>query len=62
MMNVEYHYDDSVDAKVPCCPRFPSSHHLSADKERSYYCYECGEHYAEVKRPQPSLESRGFAE
>lgn len=62
-MNVgyDYNYNDAAGGKVPCCPRFPS-HHLSADKEKSYYCYECAEHYADVKPPAPSLESRGFAQ
>lgn len=49
-MNVEYYHDDEAGGKVPCCPRNPSTHELSADKEGgSYYCYKCAEHYSEVR-------------
>jgi len=49
-MLAEYHYDEIADAKIPCCPRFPSRHHLSAEPG-GYFCYECCEHYAEPARP-----------
>lgn len=45
MMLVEY-YADEDDVKVPCCPRFPSTHTLSAEPG-GFYCYECAEHYGD---------------
>jgi len=51
-MLAEYHYDDVAEAKVPCCPRFPTSHHLSAEPG-GYYCYECAEHYADPLKARP---------
>ena len=45
---IEYHYDEEMGAKVPCCPR-KANHHLSAEP-RGYYCYECAEHYLEGGR------------
>jgi hypothetical protein len=54
-MRIAYHYNEIAGANVPCCPRFPASHHISAERG-GYYCYECAEHYDEKMKGEKTCE------